>query len=143
MTQPSTIVAASGYFDPLHVGHIEYLQQARALGDTLVVIVNTAHQAHLKKGYEFMPFRERAAILAAFPFVDEIKTCIDEDTTVCETLRELQPHIFAKGGDRAKGEIPESPVCRECDIRVVDGLGDKVQSSSELVDEARKVDPHI
>jgi cytidyltransferase-like protein len=136
-----TIVAASGYFDPLHIGHIEYLKQARGLGDKLVVILNTGAQAKLKKGYEFMPFAERKAILAEFPFIDEITDCIDEDDTVSATLRQLQPHIFAKGGDRVEGEIPESPVCREYGIQIVDGLGEKVQSSSALADKERKIDP--
>ena len=132
-----TIVAASGYFDPLHLGHIEYLMKARALGDKLIVIVNNDKQAHLKKGYEFMPFKERIEIIKALKFVDEVFPSIDEDRTVCKSLEKLKPHIFAKGGDRFGHEIPETKVCDRLGIKVLDGLGDKIQSSSDLIAKER------
>ncbi len=130
-------IAASGGFDPLHIGHVEYLQHAKSLGDKLVVIVNSDDFLVRKKGYAFMPLKERMAIIAALRCVDEVMECIDQDQTVCETLRKLKPDIFAKGGDRHSGNIPELAVCQECGIEIVDGLGQKIQSSSELVSKLR------
>tara|TARA_Y100000310_G_scaffold264470_1_gene275112 strand:- start:5835 stop:6245 length:411 start_codon:yes stop_codon:yes gene_type:complete len=127
------IVVASGYFDPLHVGHIEYLEMARKLGDKLIVIVNNDKQTHLKKGLEFMPFEERIKIVNALEMVDEVFASIDDDASVCKSLKEIKPDIFAKGGDRNTGNIPELDICKECCIEIIDGLGDKIQSSSELI----------
>lgn len=132
------VVAASGYFDPIHAGHIEYLKKAKKLGTKLVVIVNNSKQAILKKGYEFMPLNERAEIIKALRCVDEVMVSIDEDTTVCKSLEKLRPQIFAKGGDRFSGEIPEKGVCDRLGIKIVDGLGNKIQSSSELVRKSKE-----
>ena len=131
------IVVACGYFDPIHIGHIEYLKLARELGDKLVVIVNNDNQAILKKGFAFMPHEERAKIVAELGCVDEVFISKDLDKTVCESLRHLNPDIFAKGGDRTSDEVPEHGVCMECEIEMVDGLGDKIQSSSELVEKSK------
>lgn len=128
------IVATSGYFDPIHVGHIECLEKAKALGDKLIVIINNDNQAILKKGKPFMPQEERAKIVAALKCVDEVFMSIDEDPTVCKSLATVKPNIFAKGGDRFNSEIPESEVCREHNIQMVDGLGEKIQSSSWLIE---------
>lgn len=131
------IVATSGGFDPLHCGHLEMLQKAKALGDKLIVIVNSDDFLISKKGYAFMPLKERMTIVSALECVDEVVACIDQDQTVCETLKMLKPDIFAKGGDRHAGEIPETPVCREHNIQIVDGLGEKIQSSSTLVNKMK------
>ena len=80
------VVVASGYFDPIHAGHVEYLEKAKALGDKLIVIVNNTKQAILKKGYEFMPLYERIKILMALKFVDEVFLSIDEDASVVNSL---------------------------------------------------------
>ena len=128
-----TIVAASGYFDPIHVGHIEYLEKAKALGDELIVILNTDKQAIMKKGFVFMPEKEREQILKALRCVDKVVLSIDDDQTQCKTLELLKPNIFAKGGDRYAHEIPESKTCDKCKIKIIDGLGSKIQSSSDLV----------
>jgi len=122
-------VAVSGYFDPLHVGHVEYFKLAKKLGDRLVVILNNDKQAKLKKGSAFMPQEERRAILEALRDVDEVFLSIDTDSTVCRSLEALKPDIFAKGGDRFIGEVPETEVCREMGIEMVDSLGKKIQSS--------------
>jgi rfaE bifunctional protein nucleotidyltransferase chain/domain len=126
-------VVASGYFNPLHKGHVEYLEKAKALGDELIVIVNSDKQRALKGSKEFMHEEERMLIVAALRCVDEVVLSIDEDTTVCNTLRLIEPDIFAKGGDRTIDEIPEAKVCNEIGAHMVDGLGDKVQSSSWLL----------
>lgn len=127
------IVAASGYFDPIHVGHIEYLEKAKSLGDKLIVVINSDAQAILKKGKPFMPQEERAKIVKALRCVDEVFMSIDEDPTVCKSLATIKPNIFAKGGDRFSGEIPESGICNEHSIQMIDGLGEKIQSSSWLI----------
>lgn len=114
------------------MGHVEYLQKAKELGDKLIVIVNNDKQAHLKKGFEFMPFKERMEIVKALKFVDEVFPSIDEDKTVCKSLERLKPDIFAKGGDRFSYEIPEAEICRKFGIKIIHGLGEKKQSSSEL-----------
>ena len=126
-------VACSGYFNPLHKGHVEYLEKAKTLGDRLVVIVNSDHQRALKGSKEFMGEEERMMIIKALRCVDEVFLSVDKDGTVCESIRAVKPDIFAKGGDRFAAEIPEAQVCRELGIEMVDGLGNKIQSSSWLL----------
>ena len=125
-------VAVSGYFDPIHIGHLEYLRMAKELGDSLVVIVNNNYQCKLKKGKHFMDENDRVEIVKALRFVDEVFLSVDNDRTVCKSLEEIKPDIFANGGDRATSEVPETPVCKKFNIRMVDGLGDKIRSSSSL-----------
>jgi len=127
------IVAASGYFNPLHKGHVEYLERAKQLGDRLIVIVNNDFQVKLKKSQEFMSEDERLLIVRSLRCVDVAILAVDKDPTVCETLKIVRPDVFAKGGDRFTYEIPESKICREYGIAIVDGLGDKIQSSSWLL----------
>ena len=125
-------VAVSGYFDPIHVGHLEYLELASELGDRLVVNVNNDNQAKLKKGRSFMEEEDRARIVAALRCVDEVFLSVDQGRDVCESLRTINPDIFANGGDRTNEEAPEVKVCRELGIEVVDSLGKKIRSSSDL-----------
>ena len=129
------IVAVSGGFDPIHVGHVRMLQAAARLGTKLVVIVNDDSFLMRKKGYVFMPLDERMEIIRAIKGVDIVIAAIDSDNTVCETLRFVRPNIFANGGDRkAMSDIPEADVCQELGIHMVFNVGgDKVQSSSTLV----------
>ena len=126
------IVATSGYFDPLHVGHLECLEMAKKLGDKLIVIVNSDLQAKLKKGESFMNEKDRLKIVSALKCVDEVFLSIDKDKSQCESLKYLNPTIFAKGGDRTSSEIPEAKICKELNIKIIDGLGAKIRSSSEL-----------
>jgi cytidyltransferase-like protein len=129
------IIAVSGYFDPLHAGHIEYFKLAKALGDKLVVILNNDEQICLRKSKPFMPLEQRRKILEAIKYVDEVYVSIDrDDETVCRSLQVVMPHVFAKGGDKFKYEIPEASICEELGIEVVDSLGKKIQSSSDLVE---------
>jgi rfaE bifunctional protein nucleotidyltransferase chain/domain len=132
------IIVASGYFDPIHFGHVEYLELAKKLGDRLIVIVNNEKQTKMKKGKEFMPCAERMKIIAALGCVDEVVESIDDDGSQCKTLEMLKPHIFAKGGDRYVHEIPETPTCKKHGIEIVDGLGAKVQSSSDLIGKSQE-----
>ena len=123
-------VCTSGYFDPLHVGHIECFEQAKALGDWLVVIINNDYQAYLKKGKSFMSEQDRFKIISSLKCVDEVIISIDKDKSCCESLRLVNPDIFAKGGDRFANEVPEKIVCDELNIKIVDNLGEKIRSSS-------------
>ena len=125
-------IAISGYFDPIHVGHIEYINNAKKLGDWLVVIVNNNNQCALKKGKYFMDEKDRVSIVKNIKAVDEVFLSIDEDKTVCKSLKKVNPDVFANGGDRKNYEIPESKVCKENNIQIIDGLGDKIRSSSDL-----------
>lgn len=124
-------VVASGYFDPIHVGHIEYLEMAAKLGDKLIVIVNNDNQAVLKKGTPFMTEGDRLKIVSSLKCVDEVFLSIDEDPTVCRSLQAVNPDVFAKGGDRFVDEIPEATTCKEIGAEIVDGLGMKIRSSSD------------
>jgi cytidyltransferase-like protein len=132
------IIINSGYFDPLHVGHLECMELSKKLGDKLIIILNNDEQCVLKKGKAFMPVEERKKILEALKHVDEVFTSIDKDKSICESLKEIAEKykgnkmIFAKGGDRFSYEIPEAKVCKELGIEIIDGVGKKIQSSSNL-----------
>ena len=128
-------ICVSGYFDPIHVGHLEYFEKAKALGNELVVIVNNDHQATLKKGKPFMKDVERVEIVKNLKMVDRVILSIDKDRTVCETLASMEPkpNVFCNGGDQFNDIIPESVICEKHNILLMDGLGDKIQSSSSLV----------
>ena len=128
-------VAASGFFDPLHAGHIEYLKLAKEVSENgeLIVILNNDHQAAMKKGKAFMPLKDRVAVLEALSYVDEVVVAIDDDSSVCKTLEKVKPDIFTNGGDRNFEESPETAVCKRLGIILCDGLGQKIQSSSEII----------
>ena len=140
------VVAVSGGFDPVHIGHVRMFNEAKKLGDRLIVILNNDNWLRYKKGYVFMSEEERAEIIEAFTAVDEVfitkHATKTKDISVCEALRELSDsiHIFANGGDRWQDDIPEAILCKECGIEAVFnvGRGGKVQSSSELVQKAQK-----
>lgn len=135
------IIITSGYFDPIHVGHIEYLQLSKKLCENngrLIAILNNDYQCELKKGKAFMPEEEKKKILEELKSVDEVFISIDKDKSVCESIKAIEKEnsnceiIFAKGGDRFSSEIPEARICKELGIKIVDQLGKKIQSSSEL-----------
>lgn len=132
------IVVASGYFDPLHFGHIEYLQKAKKQGTQLVVIVNNDLQAKNKKGFVMSPASERIKIVRELECVDFAVESVDEDSTVCKTLSALHPHVFANGGDQFNTNIPERSVCEKLGIELVDNLGGKIQSSRWIVTSLKK-----
>jgi cytidyltransferase-like protein len=138
MKHKATIV--SGYFNPIHKGHIEYFNNAKANCDLLVVIVNSDYQRTLKGSKEFQKEDERVFIVSNIKTVDKVFLSIDQDRTVCETIRFIYKQLsadfavaFANGGDQNNNSIPEVPVCQELGIELIDGLGDKIQSSSWLL----------
>ena len=133
-------IIVSGYFNPIHKGHLEYFHNAKASGDALFVIVNSDHQRKLKGSKEFQKEEERLIIVSNFSVVDKVFLSIDNDRTVCETIINIHKahgkeyHLaFANGGDQNNDTIPERPVCDELGIDLIDGLGDKIQSSSWLL----------
>ena len=138
------VVAVSGGFDPIHIGHVRMIREARVLGDELVVILNNDNWLMRKKGFEFMPEAERKEIIETLEGVSKVVLTKhvenDPDTSVCEALREIQPNIFANGGDRFADNIPEAILAKELGIECVFGVGKggKVQSSSWLTAKIRK-----
>ena len=130
-------VIVSGYFNPIHKGHIEYFNNAKALADELFVIVNNDHQRSLKGSKEFQKEDERMIIVHNIKAVDKAILSIDQDRTVCVTLKMVADKYgseyelaFANGGDQNNQTIPERKICNEAGINLIDGLGDKIQSSS-------------
>lgn len=132
-------VAVSGYFNPLHVGHLEMISRAKKLGDYLLVIVNSDHQVKLKGSVPFMNEKDRLRVIRALRDVDEVFLSIDKDKTVCKSLEKTKPDIFANGGDRKNiNDVPEYDICQKLKIKMVDGLGKKIRSSSILIADAAK-----
>ena len=134
-------IIVSGYFNPLHKGHLEYLNHAKAIADKLIVIVNNDHQRALKGSKVFQDEGERVIIISNLKAVDEVVLSIDQDRTVCHTIRHISEKFgkeydlaFANGGDQSNETIPEVPVCEELGIALIDGLGEKIQSSSWLLE---------
>ncbi len=133
------VVAVSGGFDPLHIGHVRLFEEARRLGDELVVILNNDNWLRKKKGYVFMPEKERKEIIEALKPVGRAiltsHTKNAKDMSVSKELFEIRPDIFANGGDRKKRNVPETAVCKEigCAMMFGVGKGGKVQSSSWLL----------
>jgi len=139
MSKPKAIIV-SGYFNPLHKGHLELFEKAKAAGDQLWVIVNSDLQRELKGSKEFMLEDERLIIVSAIGIVDKGLISIDKDKTQCSTLADLADKYsteyelyFANGGDQNNDSIPEVTVCKEKGIGLLEGLGDKIQSSSWLL----------
>lgn len=127
-------MAVSGYFNPLHVGHLEMIQKSKKLGDELVVIINNDFQVSLKGSVPFMSLADRVKIIKALRDVDRVFISIDKDKTVCKSLAKVRPDIFANGGDRHSiGDVPEYAVCQKYGIKMVDGLGKKIRASSQLI----------
>lgn len=132
-----TVVCASGYFDPIHPGHIEYLEKSKKLGDKLFVIINSDKQAAMKKGKSFMKCSDRMKIVRSLACVDAVMEACDDDRSVCASLRLVKPDIFTNGGDQNNEGVPEAVVCEELGIQMVDALGDKINSSSWIIAAAK------
>ncbi|HOL90508.1 MAG TPA: adenylyltransferase/cytidyltransferase family protein [Candidatus Pacearchaeota archaeon] len=133
------VVAVSGGFDPLHIGHLQMIKEAKELGDKLVVILNNDNWLKKKKGYVFMPQEQRKAILEAIRWVDEVVLTSHpentEDMSVSKELEKIKPDIFANGGDRTRKNIPEVEVCRKINCKMIFNIGKdgKIESSSWLL----------
>ena len=133
-------IIVSGYFNPIHKGHLEYFNNAKALADQLFVIVNNDYQRELKGSKEFQDEKERMIMISNIKAVDKAILSIDTDRTVCATIKMIAEQYgsefdlgFANGGDQNNDSIPEVPVCKEKGIGLLEGLGDKIQSSSWLL----------
>ena len=133
-------IIVSGYFNPLHKGHIELFHKSKMLGDELFVIVNNDFQRSLKGSKKFMLEDERILIINELKITDKVILSIDDDKTVCKTLEKIHKEfsnkfdlIFANGGDQTSKKIPEKDVCNRLNIKLIDSLGEKIQSSSWLI----------
>jgi len=135
-----SIACVSGYFDPIHIGHIEYFKSSKNIADKLMVIVNNDEQAILKKGSAFMPADERIKIIQELKCVDYVVKSVDLDRTVCKTLATVEPKptYFCNGGDQNNNSIPEAVICNELGIELRDGFGEKIQSSSWLIKKSKE-----
>ena len=137
-------VIVSGYFNPIHSGHIDYLESAKEIGDYLIVIVNNDKQVELKGSVPFMDEEERVKIVSSLRCVDRAVVSIDDDPTVCQSIKKEYHRLqddpffigmaFANGGDRKKGGVPEDVLEEELGINMVYNVGGKkTQSSSRLI----------
>ena len=133
-------IIVSGYFNPLHKGHIELFKNAKQLGDELIVIVNNDLQRNLKGSKEFMDEDERILIINELSITDKVYLSIDKDSTVKKSLEKIHTNLgsnyelyFANGGDQSNESISEIKICKKLNIGLIDGLGEKIQSSSWLL----------
>ena len=132
------IIAVSGGFDPIHVGHVRMIRESSEHGD-VVVIANSDEWLMRKKEYIFMPFEERKEILMSIKGVTDVIKAEDHDNTVCQSLRSIKPDIFANGGDRKQTNTPEMKVCEDLGIEMLWNVGGgKIQSSSWLVEKRKQ-----
>lgn len=139
LTSMNKIIALSGGFDPIHIGHVRMIQDAAEMGRVWIYL-NTDEWLVRKKGFSFMSFKDRAEILFAIKGVEMVVPASDEDGTVCKSLEVFKPSMFGNGGDRKEGNTPEKTTCEALGIQMVFNLGgEKVQSSSYLVDRLRHV----
>ena len=136
-------IIVSGYFNPLHKGHIEYFHKAKSKGDVLFVIINNDIQRVLKGSKEFMNEDERFIIISELKIVNKAFISIDKDKTVSLTLEKLHKEYskdyeiyFANGGDQKNNLIPEASICKKYGISLIDGLGEKIQSSSWILNKS-------
>lgn len=143
-----SFIITSGYFNPIHPGHIECFQLSRQFGDKLIVIINNDHQAQLKRGVKsFQDEQYRATIVKNLQQVDEVVISIDQSPSVAETLEKIITDLrkehpdckitFTKGGDRFGSEIPEAVICTKHNVEIQDGLGAKTHSSSDYAAKAQ------
>ena len=141
-TNKKKAIIVSGYFNPIHKGHIEYFKSARQFADKLIVIVNNDYQRQLKGSKEFMKEDERVIIVKELKIVDYVYLSIDDTKHVSLTIIKINEELshqyelfFGNGGDQSNNTIPEANICKELNIKLIDGLGEKIQSSSWLLND--------
>jgi cytidyltransferase-like protein len=149
-TRPTQVAIVSGYFNPVHIGHLRMIKAAREMAPHLLVIVNNDRQQLLKKGRILMTEDDRHAIVAELRCVDEAIIAVDDDPTVVASLRrvrELHPHaelLFCNGGDRSPNgdPAPEAVLADEIGLRMLYGVGgeDKADSSTRINEELSRDD---
>ena len=134
-------IIVSGYFNPIHKGHLEYFNKAKENSDKLFVIVNSDLQRELKRSKAFQDEEERMIIVSNIKAVDKAILSVDKDRTVCATIEKIVNEYgneyelaFANGGDQNNQNIPESIICNKLGIKLIDRLGQKIQSSSWLLE---------
>ena len=134
------VIIVSGYFNPIHKGHLEYFENAKKHGDKLYVIINSDFQRKLKGSKAFQDEKERLIIISSLRIVDNAIISIDKDRTVKNTIKKIHTELsekytlgFANGGDQNNDSIPERGICEQLNIELIDGLGEKIQSSSWLL----------
>ena len=139
-TKKQKAIIVSGYFNPIHKGHIEYFHSARQVANKLIVIVNNDYQRRLKGSKEFMKEDERVMIVKELKIVDYVYLSIDDSRDVSLSIKKINEELsyqyellFGNGGDQNNETIPEVKVCKDLNIKLIDGLGDKIQSSSWLL----------
>ncbi|MDA0754327.1 MAG: adenylyltransferase/cytidyltransferase family protein [Candidatus Marinimicrobia bacterium] len=140
MEENKSAIIVSGYFNPLHIGHIEYFHNAKEYADILIVIVNNDEQRKLKGSKEFMNENERLKIIKELRVVDEAFLSIDKSRDVSKSIEKIHNQFsnqlnlfFGNGGDQNNSLIPEAKICNKLNIKLIDGLGIKIQSSSWLL----------
>ncbi|RYX79359.1 glycerol-3-phosphate cytidylyltransferase [bacterium] len=135
------VVIVSGFFNPLHGGHLDMIEAAALMGEKLIVIVNNDVQQVIKKDKVILSEQNRSRLIGALRAVDEVVVAVDNDQTVVRTLSMVASQhpddqlIFANGGDRtSEKEVPETEVCREYNIEMVFGVGgvEKADSSTRI-----------
>ena len=134
------LIIVSGYFNPLHIGHIDYFENAKKGFDKLIVIVNNDFQRKLKGSKEFMLEDERVSIINSLSITDQVFLSVDKDRSVSKTINKIYllyndeyDIFFGNGGDQSSKNVPENEICKELGVRLIDGLGEKIQSSSWLL----------
>ena len=134
------LIIVSGYFNPLHIGHIDYFENAKRGFDKLIVIVNNDFQRKLKGSKEFMLEDERVSIINALSITDKVFLSVDKDRSVSKTINKIYllyndqyDIFFGNGGDQSSNNVPENKICKELGVKLIDGLGEKIQSSSWLL----------
>lgn len=134
----------SGYFNPIHTGHLDYIEGAKQRCDLLYVIVNSDRQVDIKGSKQFMDEVSRLRIVRALAYVNKAMVSIDDDSTVCRSIKAIHKQycddpfltdiFFMNGGDRSQGTVPESEICEELDIKMIYNVGGiKTESSSTLL----------
>lgn len=128
-------VLIAGHFNPFHIGHLNLIEEARRLGDYLIVVVANDTQAKLKRPKIFLPAEDRMFIMGSIKGVREVHLSIDNDADICKTLVKLKPDIFASGCAKSNPDaVKEKKVCDELGIKAFYKVGGrKIRSSSKIL----------